>query len=528
MRASRFLYLNNGRCNFMKITEEQTIKIFTSLNDIHEHINIRRTGRRVVYCHGVFDLLHIGHIKHLYQAKNFGDILVVGITADRYVNKGPGRPAFTEQLRAEALAALECVDYVLINNSETATDVIKKIRPEVYVKGDEYQDSSADITNKITEERDAILEVGGVIEYTHDITFSSSTLINKFFSTYSDEIKEFLGSFRRKYNIQEIFNYFERASDLKVLVVGESVIDTYCFTDVIGKAGKEPTLVGKHIKTEDYLGGSLALANHLSDFCKNITCLTYLGEDGKYEDLIREKLSENVSLLPIYKKDSPTIVKRRYLENYLRQKLFEVYEINDDLLDETQEQTFLKYLHDEMEKHDYVIVLDYAHGLLTEKSIELLMSSNKFIAVNTQSNAGNMGFNCITKYNRANYVAIANRELQLNYRQRHLPVKDQLQRLMQEYEYENVLITCGKYGANAQYQNGDQAQVPAFIDHVVDRVGAGDAVLALTSLFSYLDAPAELLAFVGNVVGSEAVNIMGNKDSIKKVSLKKHISHLLK
>ena len=509
----------------MNLIEEQSIN---SLEEMNEHIKTRRLNRKIVYCHGVFDLLHIGHIKHLYTAKKYADILVVGVTADKHVNKGPGRPAFTHQLRAEALAALDCVDYVLINNAPTAVEVIKKLCPDVYVKGDEYQDNKADLTNKITEERSAVEEVGGVIEYTHDITFSSSTLINKFFSTYNDEVKDFLGLFRTKYTSEQIFTYLEKATNLDVLVVGESVIDTYCFTDVIGKAGKEPTLVGKHNKTEHYLGGSLALANHLSDFCNKVTCLTYLGEDRKYEDLIQETLGSNISLLPIYKKNSPTIVKRRYLESYLQQKLFELYEINDDFLEEEQEQLFLDYLDREIQRHDYIIILDYAHGLLSDKSIKLLTESDKFIVVNTQSNAGNMGFNCITKYKRANYVAIANRELQLNYRQKHLPIQDQIDRLMQDHEYEKVLITSGKFGANAQYKNGERAHVPAFIDHVVDRVGAGDAVLALTSMFAFLDAPAELLTFIGNVAGSEAVSIMGNKDSIKKVSLKKHISHLLK
>ena len=512
----------------MNLTEKQTFKIFTSLDEIKECLRARLVNRKIVYCHGVFDLLHIGHIRHLYEAKSYGDILVVGITADNFVNKGPDRPAFNQQLRAESLAALECVDFVFVNNSPTAIEFINAVRPNFYVKGEEYEDEGSDITNKIVDERQAIADVGGEIVYTHDITFSSSTLINKFLTSYSDEVRNYLTTFKKSFSSTDIFNYFEKAKDLSVLVVGEAVIDTYCFTDVIGKAGKEPTLVGKLHDTENYLGGCLALANHLSDFCGDITCLTYLGEDGQYEDLIKQGLRKNVNLMPIYKKESPTIVKKRYLEQYLRQKLFEVYEINDDLLEEDQEQEFIQHLASQMDKHDYVIVLDYAHGLLSEKSIDFLMKSDKYIVVNTQSNAGNMGFNCIAKYKRANYVAIANRELQLNYRQKHLPIHEQINLLMEEHDFEKVLITSGKCGANAQYKNQEKAYVPAFIDHVVDRVGAGDAVLALTSLFAYLNAPAALLAFIGNVVGSEAVNIMGNKDSIRKVSLKKHISHLLK
>src|SRR3990167_3321379 len=109
----------------------------------------------IVQCHGVFDLLHIGHIKHLQSAKKYGDILIVTLTPDHYVNKGPGRPRFTAALRAEAIAALDCVDYVVINKWPTAIEAIQHIKPAVYVKGSEYQESE-DITGKIFEEIEAV------------------------------------------------------------------------------------------------------------------------------------------------------------------------------------------------------------------------------------------------------------------------------------------------------------------------------------------------------------------------------------
>ena len=507
--------------------EKLDIKIFESFDILNEYLNKHRTNKKIVHCHGVFDLLHIGHIRHFHQAKTFGNILVVSITPDHFVNKGPGRPAFNQYLRSEAIAALECVDYVVINQWPSAVEIIKTIRPDFYVKGDEYSAAREDITGNIDLEREAIESVGGQLVFTSDITFSSSTLINQFFPSYTEEANAFLTKFKRKFPSKIIFDQLEAIKNLKVLVVGEAIIDTYYFTEVIGKAGKEPTLVAKHQLVENYLGGSLALANHLSDFCQQVTCLTYLGEKREHENLIQMGLKSNIQLVPIYKKDSPTIVKTRYVESYLQQKLFEVYEINDDFIEAEQEQLLLQHIHRLTDTHDLVIVADYGHGLLTEESISSLTKRSKFLAVNTQSNAGNMGFNCISKYPKANYVAIANRELQLNYRQKHLPINEQVKRLMLDHQYERILITGGKHGAYA-FQQGEHVHVPAFINHVVDRVGAGDAVLAITSLFAYRNAPAELVAFIGNVVGAEAVNIMGNKESIKKVSLMKHISHLLK
>jgi rfaE bifunctional protein nucleotidyltransferase chain/domain len=503
---------NNKIINFEDITE---------IISANSHL-------RIVQSHGVFDLLHIGHIRHFQLAKSHGDILIVTITSDRYVNKGPHRPYFTENLRAEAIAALDCVDYVIINDWPTAVEAIKTIKPRVYVKGIEYQDIANDITGKINEEIHAVETIGGRIVYTEDITFSSSTLINQFFSPFSREVNDYLSHFKTQYNTNLIFDYLKRAKNLQLLVIGEAIIDIYHFSEVLGKAGKEPTLVAKQKSIETYLGGSLAIANHLSDFCRGVTCLTYLGEHGEYENIIRAGLKSNVNLIPIYKKNSPTIVKRRYVEHYLHQKLFETYEINDDFFTEEQQTAFIEQLKPLLTNHDLTIVADFGHGLLNVNAIEEITQGAKFLAVNTQSNAGNHGFNFISKYPKADYISITTRELELNYRQRHLSVMEQLNRFIKEINCKNVMITYGKKGSYTYKQNEPICKAPAFASHVIDRVGAGDAVLAITSLFAYLNAPAELIAFIGNVVGAEAVGIMGNKCFIEKIPLMKHIAHLLK
>ena len=125
-------------------------------------------------------LVHIGHIKHFESAKKNGDILVVTITADEYVDKGPNRPHFNTMLRAEALAAIEIIDYISVSHSSTAENVIKKIMPNIYFKGIEYKNNKSDITGMIRNEKQAIKSVGGKIKYSNDQTFSSSTLINKY------------------------------------------------------------------------------------------------------------------------------------------------------------------------------------------------------------------------------------------------------------------------------------------------------------------------------------------------------------
>jgi rfaE bifunctional protein kinase chain/domain/rfaE bifunctional protein nucleotidyltransferase chain/domain len=499
-----------------------------ALDDIQKKIKPHKGVKTVVHCHGVFDLLHVGHIKHLHHAKKMGDILVVSITADKFVNKGPGRPYFSEHLRAEALAALSCVDYVVINQDATAVCAIKVIRPDFYVKGVEYQESEKDITGKIVEEDEAIKSVGGELKFTRDIVFSSSSLLNQFFSPFSHEVLAYLNALKAKHEIDDILKYIDGANQLKVLLIGEAIIDIYHYGEAIGKAGKEPVLVTKYHREEMYAGGVLAVANHLSSFCAEVTCLTMLGERGDYESFIKDKLKNNVKPVFLYKKDSPTIVKRRYIEEYTAQKLFEIYEIDDCYLEETQQAEFLKSIEEQITRHDVVIVTDYGHGLLDPMSIEKIENEAKFLAVNTQANASNHGFNCISKYKKADYVCIATRELQLNYRQKHISVLEQLKRLTHEFDYKNVMVTNGTRGSISCKAGEGIQEVPALATKVKDRVGAGDAVLAVTSLCVAQNAPPELVGFIGNVVGAEAVNIMGNESFIEKVPLMKHISHLLK
>ncbi|HAW49434.1 TPA: hypothetical protein DCX16_00555 [bacterium] len=141
--------------------------------------NLKSKGKKIVLCHGCFDLMHPGHIKHFQSAKKMGDILVVTVTPDIYVGKGESRPVFNETLRTESIAALECVNFVAINKWPTATETIKLLKPDIYVKGSEYE--KGDETGRLQQEQKALFEIGGKMCYTYDIVFSSTELLNKYF-----------------------------------------------------------------------------------------------------------------------------------------------------------------------------------------------------------------------------------------------------------------------------------------------------------------------------------------------------------
>ena len=138
---------------------------------------LKEKNKKIVLCHGCFDLMHPGHIKHLQSAKKMGDILVVTVTPDKYVDKGPGRPVFNENLRADSLAALECVDYAAVNKWPTAEETLRTLKPDIYVKGQEF-DKLEDKTGKLQKEYNVLQELGISLKFTQEIVFSSTELLS--------------------------------------------------------------------------------------------------------------------------------------------------------------------------------------------------------------------------------------------------------------------------------------------------------------------------------------------------------------
>ena len=503
-------------------------KKIKKISDLAEILREIGSGKKFVLCHGVFDLLHIGHIRYFEQAKKYGDILIVTVTPDRFVNKGPERPAFPENLRAEAIAALDVVDYVAINEWPTAVETIHILKPEIYAKGSEYKDVKKDITGKIIDEENAVHAVGGNIVFTEDIVFSSSKLLNRNFSIFPEETRTFLAQFSNHYSSEDVIQYLRQAEKLKVLVVGETIIDEYNYCEPIGMTTKDPIIAVKYISKEKFAGGILAAANHLANFCHTVDIVTLLGEFETDEAFVRENLNKKITPTFFYKRSSPTIVKRRFVDNYLTQKLFELHEINDNELDHDQGSLLDDVLREKLPNYDVVVVIDYGHGMLTKDLIKTICDNAKFLAVNTQSNAGNRGFNVISKYSRADFISLNRSELNLEERNRHCKLEESIAHVSKKMSCPKILITQGKSGNIYFDGNEGFVNTPAFATQVLDRMGAGDAVISLSSLCAFQGAPKDIVGFIANAVASQAVATVGHRKSIEPVPLYKHINTLMK
>ena len=275
-------------------------------------------------CHGVFDILHIGHIKHFIEAKKRGDKLIISVTADKFVNKGSGRPIFKQNYRMELLSSLECVDYVCLSNYPSGAEVLKKIKPNFYIKGQDYKNSKEDSTGKINLEKKIVEQNGGKIIYTNVETFSSSKIINNNLS-FNDQQKKYLNKISKNYSLELINKIFKKINNLKVLVIGETIIDQYNYCEALGKSGKEPYLAFKDMYSKNYLGGAAAIANHMSDFVNQVKLISVIGENKEFHSFIKKNLKKKIKFDFFEKKNNPTILKKKFLKNKNKKKNFKNY-----------------------------------------------------------------------------------------------------------------------------------------------------------------------------------------------------------
>ena len=490
---------------------------------------IRSKKKTIVLSHGVFDILHLGHIKHFESAKKNADFLVVSITSDEFVKKGPGRPIFNVDVRAKTIAALNIVDAVIISNFETAEKIINLVKPDIYFKGPDYKNHNKDYTKNILKEIKSVKKNKGKIVYSNDITYSSSNLINKSGILFNDNQKKFLQSIKKKYSFSFIVDTFNRFEKLKPLIIGETIIDQYIFCEVLGKSGKEPHLVLKDEFKESYLGGAGAIANHLSSFCKKINFLSCIGDQNNHLKFIKKNIKKNINKKLIIKKNSPTILKKRFLDIVSRNKLFGVYSMNDQMVDLNTSNQIFKNIKTKFENSDLLIISDYGHGFISENLASNLSKLNKFTALNAQVNASNYGYHSLNKYKKIDSLIINETELRHEIRDKLTNVYTLSKLLKIKYRINNLIVTRGRNGAFLISDKDNKIiECPAFTDKVIDKVGAGDTMLSVISLCLKLKIPSELSLLLGSLAGAYSVENIGNSKVLQKKDLLRQIEFILK
>lgn len=476
------------------MSEKQKIISFDELRALRERKNI-------AHCHGVFDVLHVGHLSYLKSARAFGDLLVVTLTADRHVNKGPNRPYFGAVTRAKMIASLEIVDFVCISDHPTAVPAIQAIRPKFYVKGPDYKDRTKDVTGEIYNEERAVEDGGGRLVFTEDETHSSSELINRFFLNWSDDQIRVIEGAKKLGGMSKIYDVLERMSKLKVTVVGEPITDTYRFCVPENISSKSPSISARFKFEENYQGGAFAIAKHLNDFI----------DKGYF--LVPEGL--------------PEIRKTRYISIDKNQRIFEITEMPDDSFKLENSSYFCGNLLDHSNSSDMLIVADFGHRLFEGDVLRSLSDVKCFTALNVQTNSSNYGFNVFKKHQRFDYLSLDTREARLAYHDRNSDPHTLARKIRDDIYGTFMSLTLGSNGAYF-FGSGHEYLCPAFSDVVIDATGAGDAYFAITSCLLKCGCDHELIPFLGNIFAGLKTKIIGNKYPVSKASFVKAVEAILK
>jgi rfaE bifunctional protein kinase chain/domain len=492
-----------------------------------EMARLKKEGKSIALCDGFFNKIHIGHIRYLKQAKNISDVVVVSIVSDENLDVQTRlSDYFHEKDRAAALAELPYVDFVVVNPYSTLGALVKEISPNTLVEGSESNSNGSKPQRLSDFEKDELKRLGIEVIRVKEDEMVSTLQINRYISSLPSDIRTYIDQFKKRFKKGAIVDAIGKMKDRKVLVIGDTIIDEYQYCTGIGKSSKDPTLAIKYESHDVFAGGVLAVANHLAGFASKVDLVTILGEKNSYEEFIRAKLLINVSPQFLIRPHATTLIKRRFIEGYSMTKLLEVYEMDDSCLDGEINHKFNNLIFPRISECDLIVIADFGHGTINQGLKNALSEIAPFLAVNAQSNAGNRGFNNITKYPKADYVSMAEHEIRLEMRDLNGRIQPMMKDLLDRLHCKEITVTRGRKGCMILNQNGEFYQVPSFVTNVVDRVGAGDALFAVTSLAASAGAPAELIAFLGNVAGAIAVEIMGNQKYISTEQVMDYISRL--
>jgi len=465
----------------------------------------KNKNKKIVLCHGDFDVLHTGHLNYLLEAKKKGDYLIVSVTGKNFINKGPDRPINDDNQRLFFLANLSVVDFVVLDCNPTAETIIKSIKPDFYVKGRDYYlyNRKDDYSKNLKKEIACTKRYGGEIIFTTNLTRSSSNIINNLF--LKKDIKTKIDLIKKSYSYENFLKDIESFKNLKILVIGETIIDEYIYTDPLGKPSKENIIAAEYKNRKISLGGVFAAFKTFSLFSNKVDCLTAVSNKTKMTFPDEKYLIKNKKTIFDTKTNT---IKTRFVENKHKtiKKIFEVYTNSFLELGKKTENKVVKFLNKNIKKYDILLVNDYGHGFFNKKIINILSKKAKFLCVNAQINAGNQGFNLITKYNKADYYCIDEMEAMKAVNNNSLKTEELMNLLHKLVNGKNICITLGSRGSCIKKKKASINFCPAFTNSIVDTISAGDIFFAISSLFLKIKSSSDIANFFGNVAGSIAVN----------------------
>jgi cytidyltransferase-like protein len=470
--------------------------------------------------HGVFDIIHVGHIEHFREAKLNCKKLIVSVTADKFVNKGPNRPAFNIKERVSLLKSIIYIDEVIISNHETAIKSINKIKPDIYFKGFDYNKINKKSKNNLNKEIKELKKVGGKFLITKSKLKSSSKVLNNNFDFLKDSTKKFLKNINKKNLIKKLTGTIFRSEqkNYSLLITGEPILDYYTTVNLQGKSQKSGVVSAAKIKTNKYGGGSILVANLLSELIDKFSYL--VNGNVKTLKLLKGYLTKPNKLNLITTRDdniNQLLIKERFIDIYSKARLFQLNQNQKFFNLQGNNQKFQKTFLEKIKKFKNVIIFDFGYGYIDDNFSNLIKKNNNNFYINCQTNSSNYGFNLFSKYKKAEILCVDEAEFRLTVKNKDENIdKLILQNKKILVNYKIFIVTCGALGCYVFYNNTIE-YIPTVFETTLDTTGCGDIFFSFF-IYLYMQKKFSLkeIAFLSHIVAGLHGLSEGNKNVFNK------------
>ncbi len=468
--------------------------------------SIGARGETLVHCHGCFDIVHPGHIHHLRFAARQGDRLIVSVTPDRFVNKGPGRPMFTESLRADNLAALGFVDWVIINDAPTSSPLLERLRPDVYIKGAEYRENN---DPRFHDERSIVERHGGRVVFSDDeVVFSSSTLIETIRAEVQQcEPETGLIALAASHDLStnRLSQVIANARGKRVLILSESIIDVYAHCQLPEIAQEHPMLSLHPEREESFDGGGAVIAKHLSAMGLDVTLCTPIGDDEGTHAFTQRLSDAGIRVLPIAC-EQVLPIKLRYLVD--GEKVMKIdspvrYGLPINMAEEIVEQV------KQAGGYDAMVIADFGLGLfknqLASRVIHGVRDQIGLILGDVSGRRAQM-----SEMHGADVLCPCEVELRQMLDADAAPLHELAQRAFGLTRAETICVTRASDGLMMFDRAFGVVSMPALCDQPRDVLGCGDALLSAMTAAILGGADRVQSAYMGSIAAAIEGDTLGN------------------
>ena len=504
---------------------ERKIVSLQELRRIREQL--REAGKQVVQCHGCFDIVHPGHIRYLRFARAQGDVLMVTVSGDAVIEKGAGRPYIHENLRLENLAALESVDYVCLDQETWAGPILEALRPDVYVKGKEYE-SAAD--PRFMKERDLVEGYGGrVIFSSGDVVYSSTYILSQFRDRFRlDHEKTAVYCQRHQVNRAVLGNTLKALRKKRVLVLADPILDHYVHCDAVGIASDTPMLTVTPIRDDWYIGAGGLIAAQAVALGAQAKLMTVLGH-GEHADQFRNSSTRMGVDVVAVEGERPVFVKSRYLVD--DHKVFKVDIGFSSPLPTRSTRKVIEALEGVLPEQDAVIVTDFGYGLFNGEIVEAMQRLCKKLDKPYYADVSSRRAS-ILRFKGPRFATPTEEEVRFAFADNESGLSNLAMRFFVETSAENLVLTLGKRGVmlfappvpGTREGRLKTEYLPAFANQVVDPAGAGDVFLATLALSDLAGAPPSHAAYLANSAAALHVGQLGNSP-VAGIELEQFLDH---